>query len=250
MARDLDRASSEDLDNASAVITGAPFTLACWVNSDNDADNQNVICITDTASNSHYIGISCEGSVGGDPLRGFISDAGGSENADTTSGFSTGTWHHACFVGAAADDRSMFIDGGSKGTNAVSRTPAGIDKSVIGSWEGSAGKFDYMDGRVAEVGVWNAALSDAEVAVLAAGFSPLFVKPENLVAYWPLIRDTDDDVVGGYNLTANNTPSIAAHPPMIYPAPPLLRYVGAYQPMQLRGIMVPHLRQWQPGAFR
>jgi hypothetical protein len=38
------------------------------------------------------------------------------------------------------------------------------------------------------------------------------------VAYWPLIRDTDDDIVGGYSLTANGGPTIAVHPPVLYAA--------------------------------
>ena len=54
--------------------------------------------------------------------------------------------------------------------------------------------------------------------MLARGYSPLFVRPQNLVAYWPLIRDEDQDRVGGYDMAAYNTPSVAAHPPIIYSA--------------------------------
>jgi hypothetical protein len=50
-----------------------------------------------------------------------------------------------------------------------------------------AGRSKFT-GSVAEAALWNAAPSDAEIAVLAASFSLLFVKPGNLVAYWPLIR--------------------------------------------------------------
>jgi hypothetical protein len=32
-----------------------------------------------------------------------------------------------------------------------------------------------------------------------------------------LIRDEDEDIVGGLSLTAYNTPSVAAHPPILYP---------------------------------
>lgn len=43
-----------------------------------------------------------------------------------------------------------------------------------------------MEGDISEVGYWNVALTDADVAVLAKGVSPLLVRPEGLVAYWSL----------------------------------------------------------------
>jgi hypothetical protein len=85
-----------------------------------------------------------------------------------------------------------------------------------------------MSGSIAEAAIWNVALTDAKVAILAAGFSPLFVDPQSLVAYWPLVRDTDDDVVGGYDMTAYNTPTVASHPPKIfYPVSPHSVYFAA-----------------------
>jgi hypothetical protein len=66
--------------------------------------------------------------------------------------------------------------------------------------------------------------------MLAAGFSPLFVRPQSLVAYWPLIRDNDNDIVGGYDMTAYNTPTVAAHPPVIYPVSPHVTYFAGAAP--------------------
>ena len=73
-----------------------------------------------------------------------------------------------------------------------------------------------MSGSIAEPAVWNVVLTDAEVAILGAGFSPLFVRPQNLVFYPDLIRGLNDKV-GGLTLTANGT-VVSAHPPIIYPA--------------------------------
>ncbi|KKK59939.1 hypothetical protein LCGC14_3029330, partial [marine sediment metagenome] len=73
----------------------------------------------------------------------------------------------------------------------------------------------YMDESIAEVAIWNVALSNAEVALLAKGFSPLLIKPESLVSYWPLVRDDDNDWIGGFDLTAFNTPTVSDHPPVI-----------------------------------
>jgi hypothetical protein len=97
-------------------------------------------------------------------------------------------------------------------------TTVGIDRISIGRL-GRLNPAAYMDGLLAEVAIWNAALSDEEVASLAAGFSPLLVKPENLVVYVPLVR-TIQDVVGGLGFTATGT-VVAEHPPKIFlPAAP------------------------------
>ena len=59
-----------------------------------------------------------------------------------------------------------------------------------------ATKQNYCDGSLAEAAIWNAALSDAEVAALATGVSPLLVRPGSLVFYAPLARDLLDRVGG------------------------------------------------------
>jgi hypothetical protein len=45
---------------------------------------------------------------------------------------------------------------------------------------------EQLDGRVAHVGIWNAALTDEEILRLAQGKLPPQVRPENLAGYWPL----------------------------------------------------------------
>ena len=66
-----------------------------------------------------------------------------------------------------------------------------------------------MNGDLAHIAIWNVALTDAEIASLyngGIGLDPRYVRSANLVAYWPLIRN-DLDYIGGYNLTAYNSPT-------------------------------------------
>lgn len=44
------------------------------------------------------------------------------------------------------------------------------------------------DGFPGSRAIWDVALSDAEVALLSRGASPMLVRPEALVEYWPMIR--------------------------------------------------------------
>ena len=69
----------------------------------------------------------------------------------------------------------------------------------------------YFNGQVAEVGIWNAALTQPEIASLAGGMTCDKVRPQSLVFYAPLVRNLQD-VKGGLTITNNNTATVAAHP--------------------------------------
>ena len=67
-----------------------------------------------------------------------------------------------------------------------------------------------MTGQMAEVGIWNVALTDAEIASLADGMTCDKVRPQSLVFYAPLVRELID-ARGGLTITNNNTATVAAH---------------------------------------
>jgi hypothetical protein len=62
----------------------------------------------------------------------------------------------------------------------------------------------WFSGDIAEVGIWNIDLTAAEVASLAKGVSPALIRPQNHVAYLPLIRDTHE-IVNATGFTDVNT---------------------------------------------
>jgi len=172
------------------------------------------------AANESFL-LQWAGNLAGDPIRAWQRNGATVGGAITTSGVSSGEWFHAAGVFTANDERSVLLNGASKDT----------DNTSVGSFTPnitSMGKLmrstavDASDIWAAECGIWNVALTDAEVVVLAAGYSPLLVRPQNLVAYWPLIRDTDDDIVGGFSMTPVNSPTVAAHPRVFYPAGPYM----------------------------
>ena len=68
-----------------------------------------------------------------------------------------------------------------------------------------------LNGDLAEVGIWNAALTAAEIASLAKGMTCDKVRPQSLVFYAPLIRNLQD-VRGGLTITNHNTATVANHP--------------------------------------
>jgi hypothetical protein len=174
----------------------------------------------------NYTGLSLNTAASAaDHVRAVSKDVGaGFQFAASTADWTVNAWHHIAGVWTATNSRAAFLNGGNKGTDIVDVTPVNLNVTSIGR-VGDSTPVDYMDGRIAEVGIWDVALTDAEIAILAAGFSPLFIRPQNLVAYWPLIRDEDQDRVGGYGFTAYNTPTIGVHPPVIMPSAIHLAYL-------------------------
>jgi hypothetical protein len=218
MARYFTQSSSQYLENGNAAVTAVPLTMACWFNSIDIASAQSLITIGSSGT-SDLVALRANGNVANDPVRLYTIVGGAGISVSTTTGYSASTWHHACAVMVAPDDWFVLIDGDNKGSSSATRNLANLDTTTIGSHMYSGARDYYMDGAIAEAAVWNAALSDAEAAVLAAGYSPLFVRPQNLIAYWPLIRDEDQDRVGGYDMTPAGEPTIATHvPKVIYPA--------------------------------
>jgi len=213
MARLFDDGASDYLQIDQAGVTVPPFSMVCWFNVDVSNLEFFLIQIADKDVADQYHALWLDGLDASDYVGAATYD-GTWKEAKTTAGFSTGTWMHAAGVWADTDDRRVYLNGGNKGTETTSVTPANMDRMTIGA-SGDSTPEAYISGHMAEVAIWNVALIDAEVVSLAKGFSPLFIRPQNLVAYWPLIRGLNDRV-GGYNMTASGT-VISAHPRIIYP---------------------------------
>jgi len=239
----FDPAATDYVFTPSAPVSAAPLTLACWIYvtdlttsqvpvSLNDADGTHAFYLFVTATSGYIRAYT----IAGFPPTGV---------AITSSGAGAGAWHHACGVFAAANDRAVFLDGGSKGTNAVNKTPSGIDQTVIGAHAG-ASPSGYMHGHVAEVGIWNAALADDEVAVLAQGFTPPLVRPQSLALYCPAVRYVPEyvirDLAGGLTLLPTGSVAFGDPPPVLRPTGPIVTTPPGQgylvnRPTRLRGLV-------------
>jgi hypothetical protein len=216
MSRLFDDALSQCLLNSSTPIIQAPFTVACFYNSNDLTNTQYLMSICDSAGDQNYWRLQLTSAGSGNKIAMFAKNNGTESYAMTTTGSTVNTWHHACGVEAASNDRRAYIDGGSKDTDNGNVTPAGIDRIGIGVLA-RYGLIGFMSGMIAEAAIWNVALNDYEVQLLANGECPLRIRPNNLVAYCPLI-DNDRDHKGKYDmLEARNGPRFDKHPLVFYP---------------------------------
>lgn len=218
MSRLFDRSSLQYLTGSTPPVTDTPYTVSAWYYPILDATNfQNIVSMGDIDTAVDYVTLIFHSGLANDPLRWTMRDVGGT--TDINFGTSTlNAWNHGVGIAASDTSRYLWVNGSKSSESTVSRNPNAFDTIRIAAYAtggGFTGK--EFDGRIAEVGVWNVALTDDEVGMLYAGFSPLFVRPQSLVFYLPLIRDNDNDLVGGINLSATNTPTIAEHVSIQYP---------------------------------
>jgi hypothetical protein len=194
--------------SATAPIDGLtkPFTLACWFNQDNITSNGALIALSPASGN--FWGIFARGAAAGDPVSLVHSSTAA---LNTTTGFSANTWTHACGV-FESTLRTVYINGGSSASSSGALSSESAATNVhIGTRRLNGTLASYEDGRIAEVGIWSAALTAAEIASLAKGMTCDKIRPQSLVFYAPLVRDLQD-LSGGLTITNNNAATVATHP--------------------------------------
>lgn len=203
--------TSNYLLNGAAPVSAMPLTLACWAWSPVNNTFMNLMGLYNSGSaenrNCYKLQIESLGSI-----RAATGDATTEAFAEATIDIATSTWFHGAAVFTSATSRACLLNGASKGTNATSKTPASAPNRVImGVGGGTPIATPHSStGLIAEAGIWDVALTDEEIGLLAKGISPSNIRPGNLVSYMPLIRDVVDVVFGGLGVTGSL--SAAAHP--------------------------------------
>lgn len=216
MSRSFTGSSSQYLNLGSAVVSGPPFTIAAWFyleNSSHTFYSMPSIHNSSTTDAGNYHALEVDSSAVYAESKVLAADVG--NYATSSAAPSIGAWQHACGVFSATNSRAAYLNGGNKGTNAGTFAPT-VNMTDIGRLRAFAASPIYGTGRVAEVAIWDAALTDEEVASLAKGFAPHLIRPGNLVSYWPLLGNTSPeiDIISANGLTLVNAPTKIEHPPI------------------------------------
>lgn len=212
MAKFFVRTSSQYMTVASTPITAAPMTVSCWFRPSSFAANGRVLSIgdVDVTNEQWSLGYNTLGRA----RWSAQTSAGEAFATYTGASMSTSVWYNLIGVEAAANSRIVYLDGASA-TNTTSRAPAGADTLRVAAKVAST-PADFADGDIAELGIWDVALTTDEIASLVRGYSPLFVRPGNLVFYMPLVRQ-NTEVVGGLSLSEVASPTVSDHCRTYYP---------------------------------
>jgi len=206
--------TTQYLFTTSVPTSTLPLTICAWFYPDDLIRTQALVNLSSGTSGSTFA-LDARGGDAGDPVSAvdFRSPPSSFTVANTTTGYVTGQWNHGAAVLSANNSRTAYLNGGNSATNTTNQTSTPTFNRIgIGIYFDAANSpFSYFDGRIAEVGIWTAALTAAEVASLAKGMTCDKVRPQSLVFYAPLVRDLID-VKGGLTITNNNTATVANHP--------------------------------------
>jgi hypothetical protein len=164
-----------------------PFTMACQFNADSLATADAILCL---GVDSARYQIQLDNTAPGNVLARVIN---GTTNPFATSGSGaaiggTGLWYNLVAVFTSTTSRTIYVGGaqGNVDTTSASISPTSefrISGRTSGGVVGAC-----VDGRIAEVGVWNTAFTADDAAMHHQAFTASRIRPENLIFYAPLVR--------------------------------------------------------------
>jgi len=211
------------LTKAVALFSGYPLTLVAWLR----PEDRGAAAAVASDSGS---GTSARVQIGATSGGKFALNHRGSTVASSVHySNSNTTWFHVGGVFPDKDNLAIYVNGSADGTGTSGSnvTFADSDNFYIGARTQSS-PTSFWEGGIAEVAAYNVSLTVSEMASLAAGFSPLLVRPSALVGYWPLGGShfpTNIDPVASNTLTLTNfgsPPATESHPRTIHPSYPII----------------------------
>lgn len=209
MAFQFASASLHYMTTASAPATTIPITMACRFNAVAGAVDGALMSLNSTSGNFDRLVLlrNAAGTVGAQSVAATVATTANSGS------FTAGAWQHAAGVFQAANKRA-FANGTGGTAETSSYSVTGLSQVIISARRNSGGFGVFFNGNTAEHAIWNAALTDDEIAALAAGFTPDQIRPQSLVFYAPLVR-LIRDLRGGLAITPVNGPPSTFHPRVI-----------------------------------
>jgi len=124
------------------AVTVAPFTMWVRAASDETTAANVVASLGDKDVATDFWQIFFAGGTAGDPIKWQAKESG-TGSAETSTGYSSSTTHLLTAIEAAADDRTVRLDGGGTGTDSTSKTPAGADRFRLGGQADSTPGADF-----------------------------------------------------------------------------------------------------------
>lgn len=209
--------SNQYFTTASALVSSSPFTISQWAYPRDNTTNGSGFCISDFNVSASYYLLYFNGAGAG-AVQWISRGAGGNNIAASTTGYKAREWHHVCGVEETSSLRHVYLNGGSKGSNSVDNTPSLLDTTTVGALARASAFQNVFNGHIAHTCLWNVALNDGEVALLAQIgpngeplVSPFNIRPGNIVGYWPGYFNTTSGLID-YSGVGNTIGTVGGTP--------------------------------------
>ena len=221
-----DSGTDDYLSKSVAIFSGHTYPLAfvAWVRPD-DRGQQYAIASDSGTGTSKQITLGA-GSGGKFQIRqkGGHATSGSAHYSNSNT-----TWFHLTGLFIASNNIKLYVNGSldAENTTANNNISDFADSNQLYIATGNYGGGSNLttrtwEGGLAEVAAYAAELTAGEIAALADGFSPLLVRPDALVGYWPLGGPMTSalsgaDALGQHALTAYGGAFEEHHPQAYYP---------------------------------
>lgn len=202
---------SSDYFTSALSGSSTPATIAAIYLTNNTTAGSFQAVTWRAAGNSAKQALSRTGNL---PRALSVVAAGTAGASTSTATITASAYYHVAGTFSGAASRKVFVDGAAQTENTANRAVPAIDTVLLGVGTDNAGTgalAEYHAGNLAEVGIWSAVLTDAEIASLAKGFSPRRVRPQNLIYYAPLRRQTINWKAGALTV-GGGAPAVQVHP--------------------------------------
>ena len=196
--------TNQYLSTASSPASGSPMTICAFFNQTTSHFGTIVSVGESSGTHRNQLFVSFN-------LLSVCIGTSSSGNFSGGAALANNTWYHGCLVCESNSSRSLYQNGQFLSTNTVNIGTQNTANSILVGARVDNSVARFFSGNIAEVGVWDIALTAAEIASLAKGMTCDKVRPQNLVFYAPLVRDLQD-VRGGLTITNNNAATVADHP--------------------------------------
>lgn len=206
------------INRGDAVLQSWPITLHGRIRLTNPGDglDHTIVGLWEAGSNNGFrLQVEYPGSL--TKARCGTKAGGTTNNATSTTVIADSNWHSIVGEITAANARQVWTDNGGNGSSTTSLTPGTLTKTSIGASDNGGTLGGNVAHELADVAVWSTTLTSDERAALAAGVSPLLIRPDKLEIYLPLARGGTDYMGGAFTVT---NATVADHPRVYMPARP------------------------------
>lgn len=204
------------ISRSDAVLQSWPITLHGRIRLTNPGDglDHTIVGLWEAGSNNGFrLQVEFPGSL--TKARCGTKAGGTAANATTTTTITDTNWHSVVGEITSASARQVWLDNGGNGSSATSLTPGTLTKTTAGAYDNGGTLGGNVAHELADVAVWSVTLTSDERASLAAGVSPLLIRPDKLEIYLPLMRGGNDYMGGAFTVT---NATVADHPRVYMPS--------------------------------
>lgn len=197
--------------SSSTPVVATPLTIVSWFRPLQFITNDVIVSIGTTSGSGRFALGRILNLDGINVLQAAsVNDSGGGVGAQVAMPSIAGTWYHGAAVFASTNSRTCYLDAVGITNTIFNLGPSAPNELRIGANNVNT----RFIGDIAEVAIYNVALTPAEITALAKGFTPDQIRPQSLVFYAPLVRDLIDPK-GGLPITNNNSATVVNHPRII-----------------------------------